>query len=343
MIEKIEHAITNINDDFIEETIEYKTKKEVRVRRIRKQFMKIVASAAAIIVLSFSGLSVAAAAGNMQAYEVLHFVHPEIAKQLIPVNASCEDQGIKMNVEAIHVGGNKADIYISVQDLESDRVDETIDLFDSYGIHTNADQSAGCEFMSYDEATKTATFLIMIEQEKPIEGKFMKFSFSKLLVGKSNTVMELSQIKNISEAENTTRLEELNIRGAGGRPFDEEWGIESVLQEDESQTFSPVDGVKITAYGFVDGRLHIQASYEDILKYDNHGYIYLVKGEEIVHPYGYSFWGKDQTISYDEDIFDISPEELKDYKVMGEFTTCDTLIEGNWEVSFPIENMGSVE
>ena len=80
MIEKIEHAITNINDDFIEETIEYKTKKEVRVRRIRKQFMKIVASAAAIIVLSFSGLSVAAAAGNMQAYEVLHFVHPEIAK-----------------------------------------------------------------------------------------------------------------------------------------------------------------------------------------------------------------------------------------------------------------------
>lgn len=39
MIEKIEHAITNINDDFIEETIEYKTKKEVRVRRIRKQFM----------------------------------------------------------------------------------------------------------------------------------------------------------------------------------------------------------------------------------------------------------------------------------------------------------------
>jgi len=39
---------------------------------------------------------------------------------------------------------------------------------------------------------------------------------------------------------------------------------------------SPVDGVTLTGIGYVDGRLHVQAYYADILKTDNHGSISLV-------------------------------------------------------------------
>lgn len=37
--------------------------------------------------------------------------------------------------------------------------------------------------------------------------------------------------------------------------------------------------------------------------------------------------------------YDISLDELQNYSIIGNFVTCDTLIEGNWKVSFPIEKL----
>ena len=77
---------------------------------------------------------------------------------------SCEDDGIKMEVISAYINADKADIYISMQDMTDERIDETTDLFDSYSINRPFSSSATCERMSYDEETKTATFLISITQ-----------------------------------------------------------------------------------------------------------------------------------------------------------------------------------
>ena len=104
-------------------------------------------------------------------------------------------------------------------------------------------------------------------------------------------------------------------------------------------SFSPVQGAEITAAGYVDGLLHIQVHYDDILAYDNHGDVYLTDtdGKVIDALYSLSFWDESHEGSYQEYIFDIPSDSLSDYKLAGYFVTCDTLIRGDWQITFPLE------
>ncbi len=335
----LEDAISNIDDKFISETIDYTKKKNSHSYIVSVRIKKLAACIAATLILLFGSVSAAVAAGNIQAYEILYSVYPDIALELVPVNKACTDQNIKMNVEAIHIDGNSADIYISLQDLEGNLIDESIDLFDSYSIHTNADQIGTCSLISYDNTNKSATFLISIQQNGQIEGTYMKFSISKLLTGKTETIQELPQILQAEETDKIVNLSDVNLRGYSISSDTDAQNLTSLLTSNEAQYISPVPGATITAYGFVDGKLHIQAYYEDILRYDNHGWLSLQKGSEIIYPMlTHSFWDEETKGSYDEYIFDVSPDELPNYQIIGEFVTSQTLIEGDWHVSFPIEN-----
>jgi hypothetical protein len=53
----------------------------------------------------------------------LHAYWPEAAEFLMPVNKSCESEGIRMEVLSAVVKGNKAHVTFSLQDLEGDRID----------------------------------------------------------------------------------------------------------------------------------------------------------------------------------------------------------------------------
>lgn len=95
----------------------------------------------------------------------------------------------------------KQRFFISVQDIDGDRIDETTDLFDSFSINTPFDCSSSCENISYDTETKTATFLISISQwnEKDIIGEKITFCVREMLSNKQEydailTDLDLTQI-----------------------------------------------------------------------------------------------------------------------------------------------------
>lgn len=46
-----------------------------------------------------------------------------------------------------------------MQDLTGDRIDETMDLFDSYQINRPFDSSGACRLAGYDAQQKAAAFL----------------------------------------------------------------------------------------------------------------------------------------------------------------------------------------
>ena len=46
-----------------------------------------------------------------------------------------------MEVEAVYVHADTAEIYLSMQDLTEERIDETVDLFDSYSIRLSGSGS----------------------------------------------------------------------------------------------------------------------------------------------------------------------------------------------------------
>ena len=105
---------------------------------------------------------------------------------------------------------------------------------------------------------------------------------------------------------------------------------------------SPVNGVMLTGIGYVDGHLHVQIYYEDILKTDNHGSIALLNsgtGEMITCNGSISFFDDAREGSYEDYIFtEIAADTLGDYELYGDFVTSSGSVEGNWSVTFPLEN-----
>lgn len=339
----IEEIIDNIDDKYIYEANFYMEKRNKVFNKVMRKVGTIAACFVAFILLSVSTLTVATAAGSILAYDILYSLYPEVAQNLTPVNVSCEDNGIRMKVESANIDGNTAEIYISMKDLEDNRIDETIDLFDSYNIHTSSDMIGTCAFVDYDEELSQATFLIKLQHmdNKPIVGKKLTFSISKFLSGKQEMERKLTELS-LEEVEEPVDMQtDVNIRGMGGvGNGTEQLGITEFLCVNEEQSFSPAAGVTVTAYGFIEERLHIQVYYEDILNTDNHGYVYLKdeNGNVVSCNKSIAFWDKDESGSYEEYIFEIAEvEELNQYEVWGYFNTCENLIVGDWEVTFPIQ------
>ena len=335
----ISDAISNISNRHIEEAADF----QIGKKGVRKHFImrRAVAAAATIMLVFTMSVPALAAADYEPAYNLLYKVSPTIAQKLKPVSMSCEDNGIKFEVISAYVEGSEAKIFISAQDIDGDKIDETTDLFDSYSINTPFDCSSSCENISYDTKTKTATFLISISQwnEQDIIGEKITFRAREMLSNKQEYDMVLSDLdmNNISTAPET--VTPTHIFGGSGTNYSE---VENNFRALKATgiLISPVEGVDITAMGYVDGDLHIQVRYENVLKTDNHGYIYFQnnEGEKITCNANVEFsTDSEYQERYVEYIYDLSDIELAEYDAYGYFVTSDTLITGNWSVTFPLE------
>ena len=151
--------------------------------RRRRRFPAIAAAILMCMTLTVSALAVT---DSEIFYDVLYAVNPSIAQRLKPVQLSCVDNGIELTVVSADVDGDTASVYIGLRDLEGDRIDETCDLYDSYGIHMPSDMVGTCSFSHFDEETKTALFLVEISRGdgKKIRGDKLTFTLREFLSGK---------------------------------------------------------------------------------------------------------------------------------------------------------------
>lgn len=335
--ETISLAIGNMDDRHIQEA-ESERPQTALFARLRHSRKKMIALAASIALLFTLAVPALAAADIPAAYEVMYALSPEMAQRLKPVSMSNEDEGIRMEVISANISGKTADIFISMQDLTGERIDETIDLFDSYHIRVPFSSSATCERKSYDEKTGVATFLIHIELmgNRAFSGRKITFSVNQFLSNKQEYHDTLPQIDWHTVSRTPQTQHDVNSRGGYG---DNDPAHLAFLAVQPETSFSPADGVTVTGTGFLDGKLHMQAYYENILETDNHGYLYLLHadGSKMLGESVVAFWDSARTGSYEEYVFDISPEELMNYAPYGHFWTCSSLTTGNWEVTFPLE------
>ncbi|HIW13891.1 MAG TPA: DUF4179 domain-containing protein [Firmicutes bacterium] len=278
-------------------------------------------------------------------YEMLYAISPATAQYFKPVQMSCEDNGIRMEVVAVYVHEDTAQIYITMQDIEGTRLDETADLFDSYQIHTPFDGTGTCRLTSYDPDTKTATFLITIERwnEQAITGGKITFSVEKFISHKKMYKDVLEEVA-LDRVELETLTQKVMPRGFSEADDDGQEGQVTVLKP-SGAICVPTEGVTLTSIGYIDGRLRVQVYYEDILNTDNHGMISLINrntGEKINCDFSVSFFDEAEKGSYEEYIFTGVPEEsLTIYDLYGDFVTSSGCVEGNWSVTFPLENTGN--
>jgi hypothetical protein len=91
----------------------------------------------------------------------------------------------------------------------------------------------------------------------------------------------------------------------------------------------------------VNGELHVQLRYEDILHSDNHGFVQLVEADGTVYEPGMQdgesvSWFGEGGDSWQEYIFRNLPADPEGLRIIGEFVTADPAIEGSWQVTFPL-------
>ena len=279
----------------------------------------------------------ALAMGVPEVNTLLYYVMPEAAQFFKPVQRSSIDQGIEVKVESAYIHGAEAEAVVSVRDVTGDRLDESVDFYDSYDIQTGFDSFGNCSQIGYDEATKTATFLIQtssMDERNVIAGTKITLTFQTLLTGETETLALPIPLdwNAIPEKVETILSDHYNT---------------DVLVQGES-ILDVLDGFSVTGIGYVDGKLHIQLYTPRRYMYGDYAFLYLLDEQgnrteaDMLYRGGYNVGDAaiERSADYVEYAFDVPQSELIRYTLYGEFYSYKTRIDGNWSVTFPLENQG---
>ena len=308
------------------------------------------AAAAAALVLATPALAVRSELG----YQVLYRIAPSVAQFFQPVQRSCTDQGVTMEVVGVRVEGDTAQAYIT---LSGGDVDGTTDLFDSWSFHLPFDQIGRCERVGWDEETRTVTFLCTTQtmDGSPIpQGGKMTFSVRQLLTGKETLKdvavdLDLASFSEEAETAPSWNLPEEKTPDAfyrsGGAYRDEQGEAlnrSAPILRPGPALAEPAPGITITAAGYVVGLFHLQVCWGDLSQLDNHGRLWLedAAGNQPRQLCSIGFLSDPDLAErkdYTEDLFDIPPEELGQYTLHGDFYTASSRTDGLWRVTFPLE------
>lgn len=311
---------------------------------VRRSGLRLVALAATMVLVLATGVT-ALAAVSEPVNEMLYRIWPYAAQALKPVNMSCEDQGIRMEVLSVAVQGQETLVTLTMQDMTGDRLDETVDLFDSGNLLLPYDGSGTCVLTDYDAAEKKATFAVYMrfDTERIGDAK-ATFQVSKLLTGKREYTIDLTPYLQLPVTEAET-IQVPKLRGWGGNGHHREVSRMRVLDPANSREIELTEGVTFAGAGLVNGALHVQLRYTDIIHTDNHGFLSLTDREgnaiDIMSDAvtGLS-WFDDNGDSWQEHIFAPLPLPMEELRLVGEFVTADPALEGDWQVTFPLRTEG---
>lgn len=334
MKEKISGVMSTLPDRFIEEAMEVQPTRSGHHRQILR---RMTAIAAALVMLV--GVGVPALAASNEAFNAaLYRVFPGLAQAMKPVQLSCEDNGIRMEVLSASVEDGTARVYLSLQDMTCDRIDETVDLFDSFHMNLPADLMTGhCEQIAYDPDAKAATFLCTLEgwDAAKLSNK-VTFSLHCFISGKKTVTCDVLTFVPADLPEGAL-WEGVTLRGYGSSDGTK---LTEMLLPQAQPLAEPADGVQVTGLAYVNGILHVQHHYDDIKYLDIHGFPTLIAsdGTMVEDPTSTnaSAFDASKIGSYEDDTFSIPQTDTRPYTLRGEYTIATQYTEGHWQVTFPI-------
>lgn len=239
----------------------------------------------------------------------------------------------------------------STQDL----VRGEMDLFDSYHLSDYASDSivGGCHFLTYDAAEDKAYFQVNVQSDNAYQPDKLQFQVNAVLCDKSkdNRDVDLSgTVRSMG-----TKLEALS--GSGGRVPEEELPdalrCVSGTEADPRPSAYVLDGTKaadcaaddftVTGIAYQDGVLRVQICMGDNWESDRHVALFLRDSDGNERH-------SDRSVGWDEEVGDAryvfyedyyieDIDELSDYTMYGIFYSAETLIEGDWNVTFRLDGI----
>ncbi len=286
-------------------------------------------------------------------YRVIEAVSPGIADLFVPVEESSKSQGITMQVEAVNLDENQAEILVSFQGEEGVyKINGKADIFDGYGLesYTGSSWIGGCQFLRYDADTDKAYFMISVQSEEPFEKNKLVFYVNSFICGitEEERDIDLSVVRYGADTKNVT------VSGSGGSgdisPYSEVLLGENVdggprktfrvLSADGGQSRS-TDDFTVTGIAYQDDVLRVQICMGDNTEADRHVQPFLLDQSGVERHEDYSVsWSEmagDTRLTYYEYYFFGPFHNLENYKMYGIFHGSGEVIGGEWSVTFRLE------
>lgn len=279
---------------------------------------------------------------NFYFKKLVELIGYEVYSLIQPIQLVDESDGIRLEVLGAMNDDEESIVYLTLQDLTGEIFDETLDIY-------NYTLSRGSAFymqkIDYDEDTHTATFRLQGNGEKKLNGKTVHFGIQSFLTQKVKfneiNLLHNQDIFTTHEAQTVT-IEDGISRGWSGY-YDQENA--KMLKPRELDLEIPgLDFVRLSNIGFIDNQLHVQIEWrEDNI--DDHGALYLTdlsNHQRIDSSENISFGYDNENLVYgrniDEYVFNITPEDLQNYELKGDFVYNGMFTQGHWQVNFKLES-----
>lgn len=342
------------------EQLVYVRKQEESEKRIGRQqrvfkVVRPVIVTLLIIILGYQTVLPVMAKHIPPVYSIIEKYVPKLAESILPEETSSTSKGITMQVEAIEIVDNMAEILISFRDVEGseqDLISGKIDLYDSYYLRNLGESWAagGAHFLEYDATEDKAYFKLDLTSSEDYEKRRVSFHVGQIL---TRVVKEERQIDIINLLANPSE-KVVSLNGIGGSmenraafPFFQ-WGStdDSPLHECRVMDIvtlneSMIEDLQITGVAYDEGVLRVQSCRGSFADADRHIRLYLkdAQGNEISNDCSVG-WQEEINgvrVSFEEHWFKISEEELENYELYAMFYITDGSVKGNWDVTFTVE------
>ena len=279
------------------------------------------------------------AAMNDDVKNLLWNISPEIAALLEPIESTVEHDGIKMEIVSAMQDEDMAVVYVTMQDVEGNRIDETLDIYD---YHMSKGRSFTVERIGFDPTTKTAFVRFMSfngSNTDKFKLKIRSFLSDKSVLEDVTFPLDLQDV----EKQQTEILPDDTIRGSGGAsPEGDVYVLPAGKLNIQTQLY---DRMRITNIGLHNDKLYVQTEWP-VNNAIEHGEFYLVNptGQKILPTVNYSY-GRDEqgkpiyAYNYEENIFNVKDINVAEYALQATIHTVGQYVEGNWEASFKLEEM----
>ena len=264
-------------------------------------FRRALVPALALLLVLFIATAIAGAT-NEAFNTMLYENFPGLATLLMPVNRTCEDQGIRMELLSAVAKGNEMLLTFSLEDLEGDRIDRYTDA----GLNIDFDNGdAGMNYSGTmspaydDEDTHKVRFINEMEFDSlpaPRDGQ-IKATMETIWPRRYSDVDLLPLLGEYGSLAEAMPAPENAIAYAGYKDhqfmiclseyIEDPWVIPDtlrVLSPGRMPEIPLTDGISLSGIGMVDGRLHVQMHYTDLSERE------AFDGEEKVTYYPWEIW-----------------------------------------------------
>ena len=298
--------------------------------------------------------------------DLMYQVSPEMAARFTPIRESDTDNGIKMEVVSASVHGATAEICISFEDLEGDRLSRNSmaeyyhTQFAGRAILKSGSWGGTIKDVDYDEETEKLILILERTFSFYDEDMGRNLTVQELFDGKItiqvDTLYELVEQPEVEVPFGLTDNEVITVKVDRSHPTDrpvevpfDGFGSGSVagdlwLSQEYYEILEPgeavydiTDTLSLTGVGYAEGQLHIQTRVRADVNEEPVYDLWLVDeaGKEVFRQRHHTFvinegenWG-----GYEEVIFDIPQKELENYTLVCRVSERQN-INGNWKVTF---------